>query len=470
MSNWKRLVSIMVTVAMVFTLCCVAFASDIEPEMPLAEPEAAEQPAEEQEYENTADIVPDAHLPAGESVGYLYLSADGSSIPVYADTSREEVIYEIKKDTASIFYVDFAADGMMHIIFSDQDGNAMDGYVAAYSFTPLTEEEASDMSILFNMTPVKHGGVSIYITVVTPDVEEETDIQPEEEIILAPDGDADLDKEIEQPVPAEDIVPVSETPEDAEPVAPAVDDAQEADKNEPEPEINPEADIVPAVEGEADAPADIPDEDPEEQEPVLDAEGKVDEEPAAEEPEEVPAEEETPVEEKQEEDPNEQPEEEAPILEEPVEEKADEELVEEEPEENPQEEPEAVPAEEPAEEPDEEEHLEDYIVQDETESEELIEPEYEGYFPEGTYVMLEKGITLYDCFGDPQYILPEMGIVRIMESIVDDNGYEAYLVSYWGDNIGDVRSYAYGIVYPEDIQETFEEDYTLLYLTFENKV
>lgn len=467
MSNWKRLVSIMVTVAMVFTLCCVAFASDIEPEVPQAEPEAVEQPAEEQEYENTADIVPDTHLPAGESVGYLYLSADGSSIPVYADTSREEVIYEIKKDTASIFYVDFAADGMMHIIFSDQDGNAMDGYVAAYSFTPLTEEEASDMSILFNMTPVKHGGVSIYITVVTPDVEEETDIQPEEEIILAPDGDADLDNEIEQPAPVEDIAPAAEDTEDAEPVVPAVDDAQEADKNEPEPEINPEADIFPAVEEEADAPADIPDEDtPENQDPVQDVEDKEDEAPAAEEPEEIPAEEETHVEDKQDETAEET--EEAPIIEEPVEEKADEESVEEEPEENPQEEPEAAPADEPA----EEEQLEDYIVQDEAESEpeELIEPEYEGYFPEGTFVMLEKGITLYDCFGDPQYILPEMGIVRIMESIVDDNGYEAYLVSYWGDNIGDVRSYAYGIVYPEDIQETFEEDYTLLYLTFENKV
>ena len=408
----KKILSLMVIIALLATSYGIVYASDVEPEIAatdsdLTMPEqelnveepVAEEPAEPVIYENTADIAPDAQKEAA-STGYVYLPADGGVIPVYADAGLEEIACELSRETASIIYVDSVAGKAMHVLFADNEGVAQSGYVACFEFTPLTPDEASDVSALFGMACIKNAGMFVYYTATIK--EEAPDIQPDEDVLdvgapVDPDKDdgapaanePDLQEPMEQvqDVPDKASPAIDEKPEDVIPEVPA-------DKEEP----------VEPVQHDEDVQVAVPVEDPAE--------------PAMTEP----------------------------VADEPAEDLA--EPVNDEPEEEPQPEESAV---EPIE-----------ITEGVNEIDE-INPDVPDYdIEKGCFIALPAEKILYDARGINKCCVLSETCVMMVEDIRTINDEACYLVQFWSDVCGKYRVFAEGIVYADDAECTFEEDFTLL--------
>ena len=494
--------------------------ADLEPDIPVvpATGTDTDEAETEIEYSNEMDISPTAVgkediLVKLAEQGYVYLSTSGKEFTVYADPVREKEACKVVKDGSSVLLVDGYENDMLHVRFADQAGSEYNGYIGMGSFVLMTADEVAFTAEAFGLKTVEVNGVVLYETEVL--IKEPTII--EDDVVIVPD---DVAIEVEAPVDeekADDKQPVETVKEDH------VDDILVENNDDAVIDVDEEADdntsddIIPQEEAPATVPAEVEnkktDETPANEEPegepsveVVKAEdeNKPNETPSEEEPDETAgttddqgepssAEEaaddvnDTPAEELKAEEnkaDSEQDKDEAPREETPDDETGDpeneaeeaaddvndtpaEELkAEENKADSEQDKDEAPPEETPDDETgDPENEAEEEPVEEEPEVD--INPEIEAEITDGGYALVKAGSKLYDCLFKYRASAKEDTVVMILFRTLDDDGNDIYMIRYWCESMnsldgGSIRLYADGAVSVDDVEGTYEVDYSMM--------
>ena len=490
MKKWMKFVSIVIALMMLMAIvpCAVSEEdaslelaavddADLEPDIPVVPATGTEtdEAETEIEYSNDMDISPTAVgkediLVKLEEQGYVYLSTSGKEFTVYADPVREKEACKVVKDGSSVLLVDGYENDMLHVRFADQAGSEYNGYIGMGSFVLMTADEVAFTAEAFGLKTVTVNGVVLYETEVL--IEEPTII--EDDVDIVPD---DVAIEVEVPVDeekADDKQPVETVKEDH------VDDILVENNDDAVIDVDEEADdntsddIIP----QEDAPAAVP----------AEVEGKkTDETPANEDPDNKEPEGEPSVEVVKAEDenqPNETPSEEeldetADTTDDQGEPSSDEEAVddvndtpaeelkaEENKADSEQDKDEASPEETPDDETgDPENEAEEEPVEEEPEVD--INPEIEAEITDGGYALVKAGSKLYDCLFRYRASAKEDTVVMILFRTLDDDGNDIYMIRYWCESMnsldgGSIRLYADGAVSVDDVEGTYEVDYSMM--------
>ena len=92
-----------------------------------------------------------------------------------------------------------------------------------------------------------------------------------------------------------------------------------------------------------------------------------------------------------------------------------------------------------------------------------INPDVPDYdIEKGCFIALPAEKILYDARGINKCCVLSETCVMMVEDIRTINNETCYLVQFWSDVCGKYRVFAEGIVYADDAECTFEEDFTLL--------
>ena len=499
--------------------------ADLEPDIPVVPATGTEtdEAETEIEYSNDMDISPTAVgkediLVKLEEQGYVYLSTSGKEFTVYADPVREKEACKVVKDGSSVLLVDGYENDMLHVRFADQAGSEYNGYIGMGSFVLMTADEVAFTAEAFGLKTVTVNGVVLYETEVL--IEEPTII--EDDVDIVPD---DVAIEVEVPVDeekADDKQPVETVKEDhVDDILVENNDDAVIDVDE-EADDNTSDDIIPQEDAPAAVPAEVEgkktdetpaNEDPDNKEPEGEPSVEVVKAEDENQPNETPSEEEldetadttddqgepssdeeaaddvngTPAEELKAEEnkaDSEQDKDEAPLEETPVDETGDpeneaeeavddvndtpaEELkAEENKADSEQDKDEASPEETPDDETgDPENEAEEEPVEEEPEVD--INPEIEAEITDGGYALVKAGSKLYDCLFRYRASAKEDTVVMILFRTLDDDGNDIYMIRYWCESMnsldgGSIRLYADGAVSVDDVEGTYEVDYSMM--------
>ena len=490
MKKWMKFVSIVIALMMLMAIvpCAVSEedaaleqaavdVADLEPDIPVVPATGTEtdEAETEIEYSNDMDISPTAVgkediLVKLAEQGYVYLSTSGKEFTVYADPVREKEACKVVKDGSSVLLVDGYENDMLHVRFADQAGSEYNGYIGMGSFVLMTADEVAFTAEAFGLKTVTVNGVVLYETEVL--IEEPTII--EDDVDIVPD---DVAIEVEVPVDeekADDKQPVETVKEEH------VDDILVENNDDAVIDVDEEADdntsddIIPQEEAPATVPAEVENK-------------KTDETPANEDPDNEEPEGEPSVEVVKAEDenkPNETPSEEeldetADTTDDQGEPSSDEEAVddvndtpaeelkaEENKADSEQDKDEASPEETPDDETgDPENEAEEEPVEEEPEVD--INPEIEAEITDGGYALVKAGSKLYDCLFRYRASAKEDTVVMILFRTLDDDGNDIYMIRYWCESMnsldgGSIRLYADGAVSVDDVEGTYEVDYSMM--------